>query len=109
MPGSDPLYVQALSIVVSGAYSQHDHALIRSYILLGFILLCCIFVMIFSIFLLIPETLINLYTDIQDINNKDLILLATQFFAVSAFLLFFDGIRNLFSSGLRGMQDLEHL
>lgn len=96
---------QALSIVVSGAYSQHDYALIRRYMLSGLLLLCLIFVMVFSIFFLLPDSLINLYVDTQDSNNKDLVLLATQFLAVSAFLLFFDGIRNLFSSGLRGMQD----
>lgn len=96
---------QALSVLVSEAYGQKDYALISQYIKASLIILIGFFILVFTIFIFASESLINFFISKKDMHNSGLIHLAMIFFVIAGFTLFFDGMRNLFSSALRGMHD----
>ena len=49
--------------------------------------------------------MIKFFLNPNDLNNAELIRLATQFFLIAAITLFADGMRNVFSGALRGLHD----
>jgi len=79
--------------------------LIKSYLNSSLIILVLFFVFVFLIFNLFSKNIINIYIDVNNIQNKDLVFLATIFLHLAALTLFVDGFRNLFSATLRGLQD----
>lgn len=96
---------QALSVLVSEAYVQKDHALILQYIKSSLIILTVFFVFVFLVFIFASEYLIDFFVSKKDIHDPALVHLAMIFFVIAGFTLYFDGMRNLFSSALRGLHD----
>jgi len=96
---------QALSILISGAYSQKNYHLIKQYVTSSVVLLTLFFSFVFLLFLLLPESLIRFYINVDNPENQELVTLAIYFFIIAGIILLFDGIRNLLAGGLRGLQD----
>lgn len=95
---------QALSLLISEAYGKEDYYLVREYLKASILLLilCCSLVSI--LFLCIPNMLIKFYMSDKVIDDY-LEYLSIVFFAISAGLIFIDGIRHLLSGALRGLHD----
>lgn len=95
---------QALSILISEAYGKKDDYLVKEYLKASIVILilCCSFMSI--LFLGFPKTLIQFYMS-KRIIDTHLEYLSIVFFAISACLLFVDGIRHLLSGALRGLHD----
>lgn len=96
---------QAISMLVSEAYGQKNHVLISQYIKSSLIILTAFFVLVIAAFIFASEYLIDFFISKKDIHDPGLIHLAMIFFVIAGFMLYFDGMRNLFSSALRGMHD----
>ncbi|WP_218813598.1 MATE family efflux transporter [Rickettsiella endosymbiont of Dermanyssus gallinae] len=96
---------QALSLLVGEAYGNHNGNLIKQYINSAMLILTVFFTSVLILFLALPHYLINLFMTPNDIGNPVIIHLAICFFIITALTLFVDGIRNLLSAGLRGLQD----
>lgn len=96
---------QALSVLVSEAYGQKNWNLINQYIKASLIVLTVFFILVFIIFFFAPKEMIVFFLSKKDITNLDLIHLAIVFFWIAGVTLYFDGIRNLLASALRGMHD----
>lgn len=96
---------QAVSVLTSNAYGQHDFISIKKYMTAAMIILCILFVIITLLFVSIPTVLIRPYINIFDPSNDALIHLTIIFFIIEAVFLLVDGMRNLFSSVLRGLHD----
>lgn len=61
---------------------------------------------IFAIgFLFMPEKLINLYLDVKHPTHTMVVILGVKFMEIAAVYMLFDGLRNVMTSSLRGMQD----
>lgn len=96
---------QALSLLISEAYSKQDFALIKQYIhstVLVFLILLAFVCVLFYFF---PRVLLGFYVDIHDPLNHELVHLTIIFFAISGVFLLVDGVRNLLSGALRGLHD----
>ncbi len=96
---------QALSILISEAYGKKDGMMIKQYLTSALIVLSGVFIIILMIFILTPEYLVKFFNNENNPNNVYITHLAIIFFAISGVTLFADGIRNLFSGGLRGLHD----
>ncbi len=96
---------QALSILISEAYGKKDVDLIKRYIISAVIILSSVFVLVVIVFLSIPKYLIGIFIHNNGGDNAAIIYYAIIFFILSAIVLFIDGLRNLFSAGLRGLHD----
>lgn len=97
---------QALSILTSEAYGKNDFALIKAYVRSSLLTLSVFFALILIVFLSIPNYLIQAFVSNDDLaNKKEIIHLAVIFMGLSGIMLFLDGVRNLLSGGLRGLQD----
>ncbi len=96
---------QALSVLISEAYAQKNMSLIKQYIISGKLILSLVFIGIFTAFLFLPHWLMQPYINIHDPMNAELIHLTNIFFVLAGIMLFFDGMRNLFSGELRGLHD----
>jgi MATE family multidrug resistance protein len=95
---------QALSILTSGAYAKNDFALIHKYKWAAIILLSIFFLFVGILFLIFPKVLVAPYVDIHDPRNLSLIHLTIIFFLLSVPTFWMDGIRNILSGILRGLQ-----
>lgn len=95
---------QALSILISEAYGRSDIYLVKKYLNASIVILilCCSIVSI--LFLGFPKVLIQFYMS-QENSDVRLEYLSVIFFAISACLIFIDGIRHLLSGALRGLHD----
>ena len=95
---------QVCSLLISEAYGRNDNHLIKEYLQAAIIILilCCSIISI--LFLGFPKVLIQFY---MSQGNSDIRLqyLSIAFFAISAGLIFIDGLRHLLSGALRGLHD----
>jgi MATE family multidrug resistance protein len=97
---------QALSVLTSEAHGRKDFALIKEYVRSSIIALSLFFTIILILFLAMPNYLIHAFVSHDNLANKDEVIhLAVIFIAISGLMLFIDGIRNLLSGALRGLQD----
>lgn len=96
---------QALSILIGEAYGKNDESLIKQYIISATIILTGFFIIVFMVFFMMPSYLIHIFMTPNAKGNQAIVHLAIDFFSISILILFADGIRNLFSSALRGMGD----
>ncbi len=96
---------QAVSVLVSKSYGEHDIYAIKHYFNAGFVLQILLFLVIGFVYYTLPMQLASLYVDIQDPHNQLFLHLVRLFFAVSAVSLWFDSIRNFLAGGLRGIHD----
>jgi len=71
----------------------------------GLFLILMIAIVFAACFLFMPERLIDLYLDIKHPTHSMVVILGKQFMEVAAVYIIFDGIRNVMTSTLRGMQD----
>lgn len=95
---------QALSILCSEAYGKGDNNLIKEYLNASIALLVIVCFLVSILFFGFPKELIQFYVS-DKLTDIRLQYLAIIFFSISAFLLFADGIRHLFSGALRGLHD----
>jgi MATE family multidrug resistance protein len=95
---------QALSILISKAYGEHNVKLIKMYLYASMLILLCVFSVVGIIFSFFPKELITFYANNQSIDSQ-LIYLGSVFFVINAFFLIADGMRNLLSGALRGLHD----
>ena len=100
---------QAVSILTSKTYSSELPVAIRydnikQYMHSSMLILCGMFIIVFILFCIFPETLIKLYVNEQRL-NPDLLHLSIYLFRINTVILFIDGFRHLFSGALRGLHD----
>lgn len=93
---------QALSILISEAYAKREINMIRQYLQASICLISGIFFIVNILFFCFPHQLTTLFSQQS---NDDIYHLATVFFMISGVILYIDGIRNLLSGALRGLQD----
>jgi multidrug resistance protein, MATE family len=96
---------QGLANLVGKAYGETNVAVIKDTLNAAILLLILLFVVIFVLFLAFPHTLIHVFLLSHERDNSSIAHLAMSFLTISAFLLLADGMRNLLSAGLRGLQD----
>ena len=96
---------QALSILISAAYSKQNFSLIKQYLNSSLLVLALFFAVVFVGFILTPESLIKVYIGGDNPNQQELIDLAASLFVIAGITLLFDGIRNLLAGGLRALRD----
>lgn len=99
------VFGQASGILIGHALGRKDYRLTRAIGYVGLILGLVMFVFIALIYLMMPKELIRIYINIHDSHNALIIHLAIVLLAVQAFILFFDGARNIFTGALRGFHD----
>jgi MATE family multidrug resistance protein len=95
---------QSISILISKAYAQRNISLIKIYLNASLLVLLYCFLVIAAIFCFFSKELLTLYVS-QNVLNTQMIYYTHMFFIISAFTLFFDGMRHLLSGALRGLHD----
>jgi TRAP-type mannitol/chloroaromatic compound transport system permease small subunit len=93
------------SILISQAYGANNKQEIKHIAHAGMILIAIISSCFVVTFISIPQTLIDWYLDIHHPSHSQLVNYAIKFMAVAAIYVSFDGIRNILTSILRGLQD----
>jgi|GEM_PF-867940 len=94
-----------VSILVSHARGEKNSEQIKTLTLAGVILIIVI-TLVFAIgFLAFPTTLVDIYLNIHHPAHSQLVHLAVYFMMVAVVYIAFDGIRNVLTNVLRGMQD----
>ncbi len=96
---------QAVAVLVSMAYGKRDYRLVKQYIVAAATILAIISIVVLLLILFGAKILIGFYVDAHHIANHHLVHLATLFLYISCIMLMIDGSRDIFSGGLRGMQD----
>lgn len=96
---------QALSINISEAYGKKNFVLIKQSVIAAVIILSVLSIFIGYVFICYSNELTQFFVSSKDLANEDLMQLTAIFFTISAIFLYIDGLRNLFSSALRGLQD----
>lgn len=87
--------------------SKNFHEIKRlGYASMGVTLAISIFVAL--VFLLFPQRLASLYLDVHNPANADTVHLIMSLFAITAFSLIVDGIRNVLTGSLRGLLDTKY-
>jgi MATE family multidrug resistance protein len=95
---------QALSVITSGNYAKGDIEQIKQDTRLGVQLNSMIF-FVAGIFILVGyRQMLAVYIDIHDPSNQKLFYLTCILFGINWLSLYIDGLRNLFSGVLRGLQ-----
>lgn len=98
-------FSQACSILIgqaAGAKRYHEVKRL-GLVNISISVLSMLVVMVF--YLAFPKLLLNFYINIDDPANGEIIHLATLVFAVTAFTLTFDAVRNITVGALRGLYD----
>jgi len=95
---------QALSILISQALGKKDLSLVKAYLYASILLLVFLCSLVSVLFLFFPKALIQFYMSNKMV-DAHLQYLATAFFAISACLIFIDGLRHILSGTLRGLHD----
>ena len=96
---------QAFSILVSEAYGKQSITLIDTYTKATLLLLTSVFACFALIYTTMPMLLMAPFINIHDAENLHLISLTKIFLVLGLITLFLDGIKNIYSSGLRGFQN----
>jgi len=96
---------QGIGVLTSEAYGQQNLNLVKQYIYSALLVLSVFFTLLFSIFLFLPHLLISAFIANNNANNADLIHLTVMLFAIAGFIQLADGVRNLLSGTLRGLQE----
>jgi MATE family multidrug resistance protein len=95
----------AVSILVSQSIGANKMIQMQKTSQAGIFIILLIAVAFAGCFLLMPERLIDLYLDIKHPSHGMIVILGIKFMEVAAVYIIFDGIRNVMTSTLRGMQD----
>lgn len=95
---------QGISVLMSEAYSRNDVESLKEYTNSILIITTGIFLIVFSVFSMLPELLINLYLDSSKLDSS-IMSLTCKLFLISSAMIYMDGLRNVLCGGLRGLQD----
>jgi MATE family multidrug resistance protein len=96
---------QAVSILVSQSIGAKKWVQMRQTSLAGLFIILMIAIVFAVCFIFMPERLIDLYLDIKHPTHTMVVMLGVQFMEVAAVYIIFDGVRNVMTATLRGMQD----
>lgn len=94
-----------VAVLVSQAYgrkSTHDVKQVTRAAMFIILSIAVVFVVPFVAF---PTRLVDLYLNIHHPAHTSLVYLASHFMMIAALYLTFDGVRNVLTSALRGLQD----
>jgi MATE family multidrug resistance protein len=94
----------AISILVSKYLGQHDIARIKRITTIGIIYGTCWMVISAALFLLIPGSLVGLFTRFADTDMQPIFNLAVQLLMIAAFFQLVDGLQGIVISILRGLE-----
>ena len=95
----------AVAILISHAHGAKNTLLVRHTLSAGLLLNGCVVLVFIVCFVAIPTQLIDWYLDIHHPTHSLLVDYAVDFLFVAAVYLAFDGVRNILTSALRGLQD----
>ena len=95
----------AVSILVSHAHGEKNLRKIKQTTFAGVIIMFCITAIFAILFLGFPTMLVDLYLNIKHPEHGQLVHLAVYFMMISVVYIVFDGIRNVLTNALRGIQD----
>jgi len=95
---------QATSILISEAYAKKDYPLINAYKQASLRVISYLFAMFMILFCFYSKHLAGLFVDIHLARNQPLLQLTHIFFMIAGILLYIDGVRNILSACLRGLQ-----
>ncbi len=96
---------QASGVLIGHSIGRKEFHMTRAIVYAGVLLGGIILTTMGIIYLIIPKELIRIFVNIHDPHNAPIIHLAITLFAVQAFILIFDGARNIFTGALRGFHD----
>lgn len=96
---------QAVSILVSQAYGNKQLHIVNNHIIAANSIIIMLFVCFIIIYVYNPIILIEPFININNHANYSLIHLTKVLLLISVGVMFFDGIKNIYTSGLRGFQN----
>ena len=96
---------QAAAILISQAAGENDIESIQSVSLSVITLSTIISLAAGAIYFLDPKLIINLFINTNELKNRNIVAIAVVLFRVAAFYQVFDGVRNVITGALRGIQD----
>lgn len=98
---------QGLSSLTSKAYATRDRKQIQHFQWASVVIMLILFLSTF-IFYTNPKILLSLFLSHSEELNENFIFYLKYFFIISAFTIFFDGLKMLYSSCLRGLQQTKY-
>ena len=96
---------QSLSILVSHAYGEIDLKQIKQLTKAALMMIIIVAVFFALGFLTIPKSLVHWYLRVDNFEHIRLTYYAVHFMWIAAIYLIFEGVRNIFTAALRGLQD----
>ncbi|ECO8339958.1 MATE family efflux transporter [Salmonella enterica] len=96
---------QALSVLVSQSSASGEFILIRRYYSVAQGLVLLFLSLILVAFIIRPNVFLGMYIDVSDVSNTSVISLSMMLFCIGISSVMVDGLRNLLSGVLRGLQD----
>jgi len=94
-----------VAILVSQAHGQKNLLAVKHTADAGMFIIGTIYIIFIVAFFGFPTKLIDLYLNSQHPHHGQLVRYAKDFMMIAALYLLFDGIRNVLTSTLRGLQD----
>lgn len=96
---------QATAVLVGQAQGRDNKNLVRYHVNIALGVVGILMGLVALIYLLVPETLVNIYLEIDKSQNRPVLTLATTLLAITALSQCFDGIRNVLAGAYRGLQE----
>lgn len=96
---------QATAVLVGKTNGCGDKKLVRYHVNIALGIVSILMGLVAFIYLLIPETLINIYLEIDKAQNRPVLTLTTTLLVITALSQFFDGVRNVLAGAYRGLQE----
>lgn len=96
---------RALALLNSKAFARNDFELIKKYQRSALLLLILLFIVLSPFYIIWPNALINFFIT-DNISNPLTVIYWAKILMIFSFLtLFIDGVRNIYTGSLRGLQD----
>ena len=95
---------QAIAVLVGQANGRRDAKRVNYHVNIALAIVSILMGSIALIYLLIPETLIHIYLDVENPKNLAILSLTTALLGITALSQCFDGVRNVLAGAYRGLQ-----
>lgn len=98
---------QAVSILIGQAYGKQNIVLIKQYANIAVTVGVLLLAMVAFVFIVYPELIIRLFFNTEDPKNLSVAMLSRVLLAIAGVSIIFDGIRQIMTGALRGLQQTQ--